>query len=193
MSRHTTSALIVFFFILSCCNKESVAFLAESFIQQIKVKYPIGSLCSTTTNDSFRISSTIIPETQPLAVNSLAGKIERALVDKFGHDNIERVVKSWRLLDQGYEHREFIEKSAKQSPESSFAYQHAPSYVPGLTCRTFWPADDNVWAQKLKKSYKQIFDEFQSVTTDLQRLQQDGNNIWTGALTKEAGAYGMRG
>jgi aspartate beta-hydroxylase len=94
------------------------------------------------------------------------------------------------LLERGYEHREFIAASAKKVPELSFAYQHAPSYVPGLKCQSFWPVDDFSWAAKLKKSFKIILDEFKTVTNDMKRLQQQGNNIWAGALTKQADSYG---
>ena len=180
--------LIAIIYTLSCSRHKSNAFLAKSFTRQRQNGLEISLLA--TAIDNFRISSTSIPETKPLLENSFAWKIEQALRVKFGSENIQRVIQSWSLLDQGYEHREFIVNSAKSSPESSFAYQHAPSYVPGLTCKSFWPIDDVPWVQRLKTNYKIIFEEFRSVTSDMQRLQQNGNNIWAGALSQEAGAYG---
>jgi aspartate beta-hydroxylase len=47
------------------------------------------------------------------------------------------------------------------------------------------------WARKLKKQYKTIKSEFSRVTADMDKLTQEGNNIWAGALTEDASSYGM--
>jgi len=143
-----------------------------------------------TVDADFRVT-TSVPETRPLGPQTFAGQVESAIRQKFGEEPTKRVLHSWRLLEMGCEHREFISSAAINSdPLESFCYQHAPSYVPGLTCRTFWDINDFDWGKKLANNYKTIRDEFLSVTSDMERLRQEGNNIWEGALTEEAGGYG---
>jgi len=125
----------------------------------------------------------------PLAQHTFAGKVEVALIHKFGAEQAQRVIDSWRLLDQEYEHREFFGEDGSD-PDVSKQWQNAHSYVPGLSVKPFWDTSDLPWANKLAKNYKQIRKEFTAITSDMEKLQQDGNNIWAGALTQEAGGYG---
>ena len=142
---------------------------------------------------------TTIPSTEPPASHTFVGKVENALTAKYGSEETQRVIQSWRLLDKEYEHREYFgptdsDGDTEISAEESNCYQYAHSYVPGLTCKPFWDINDQEtplpWATKLQKSYKQIRKEFLSVTSDMKALTQEGNNIWAGALTEEAGGYG---
>jgi aspartate beta-hydroxylase len=168
---------------------------------------------TTSTNlPDFR-SVTTVPPTHPLSPLTFAGKVESALLQKYNPDEIQRVLESWRLLDQGYEHREYFgplppaadhsntnddennnnnnnDKAPHLTPSTSNCYQYAHSYVPGLTVKPFWSIDDISWAKKLIQKYPQIRKEFQQVTQDMDKLIQEGNNIWAGALTQEAGQYG---
>jgi aspartate beta-hydroxylase len=140
------------------------------------------------TLEDFR-STTTIPSTRPAPLHTFAGKVENGIVGKFGAEKAQRVIDSWRLLDTEYEHREFFGQDGTD-PQTSNCYQFAHSYVPGLTVKPFWDIDEIAWTKKLAKSYKQIRKEFLDVTKDMSKLQQDGNNVWAGALTEEAGGYG---
>lgn len=89
--------------------------------------------------------------------------------------NIDRVIESWRLLESGYVHEE--------------GQQLAHSYVPGLTVQEFWDTSGVDWCQTLQSKYKIIKQEFESVNKNPDKLHT-GNNVWTGALTEDAAAYG---
>jgi len=143
----------------------------------------------TTTNDKqdFR-QTTIIPETNPLSTNTFAGQIENAIITKYGEKDTQRVLQSWRLLDQDYEHRAYVGKGSEEE-SSSNCYQYAHSYVDGLTCIPFWDVGTQPWTKKLANKYKIIRKEFLDVISNKGKLDQ-GNNIWAGALTEEAGGYG---
>lgn len=113
-------------------------------------------------------------------------------MDRFGPE-AQRVVESWRLLDQGYEHREFV--GSQQLPpiansEESNCHQLCHSFVPGLPAKTFWDVETFEWVSKLKSKYKEIKKEFTQVTADMKRLEEEGNNIWASALTEDASSYG---
>mmetsp|Transcript_8085 Transcript_8085/g.16823 ORF Transcript_8085/g.16823 Transcript_8085/m.16823 type:complete len:410 (+) Transcript_8085:153-1382(+) len=139
-------------------------------------------------------SVTTIPDTStPLSSRTFAGQIEQALLQRFKPSSISRILQSWRLLDKDYEHREFVgnqQPLPATDPSTSRCYQHAPSFVPGLKAVAWW---DNVnefpWATSLSKSHKAIRDEFLSVISNPEKLQE-GNNIWAGALTTDAASYG---
>jgi hypothetical protein len=148
----------------------------------------------------------LLPDTSnPLPSHTFAGMVEHALFQKFapGSNNnsnnsnnnnnettgIERIITSWRLLEQDYEHHQelFVGQSK--------CYQHCHSYVPGLTIRQFWDCDKEPsmtsWTNALQKQYQDIRTEFQRVAiTDPETLQQQGNNIWASALTQDASSYG---
>jgi aspartate beta-hydroxylase len=137
--------------------------------------------------------STTAPATHPLAPHTFAGMVEQGLTDKFG-DDAHRVIESWRLLEMGYEHREFV--GPQQDPprldaKASQCHQLAPSFVPGLAAREFYDTNQFPWCQKLASRYKEIREEFDAVTADMAKLKQEGNNIWAGALTEGAGSYGV--
>jgi aspartate beta-hydroxylase len=132
-----------------------------------------------------------LPDTsRPLAPHTFAGMVEQGLLERFDESQIQRVLQSWRLLDQEYYHNVYVGDPSLQ--ETSHMIQECHSYVPGLKIQPFWnPEDDFDWAKELENSYPEIAAEFQAVTADLQTLQQQGNNIWAGALTQDASAYGQ--
>ena len=133
-----------------------------------------------------------IPETMPLPPNTFSGLVERALQERFGSD-AARIVESWRLLEMGYEHFEFVGNQQNPpigDPETSKCHQQAHSFVPGLRATQFYDVETVEWAQKLKKRYKEIKSEFSRVTADMDKLTREGNNIWAGALTQDASSYG---
>ena len=135
--------------------------------------------------------SPTLPETSPLPPHTFAGSIEKALIEKFGEEDIQRILKSWRLLEQGYEHREYVGPS-NMDPKDSNCHQHAPSYVPGLFAQEFWNVEQFSWAAPLQAKYKEIKEEFTRVALqNADNLQKEGNNIWSGALTEDASSYGM--
>eukprot|EP00521_Asterionellopsis_glacialis_P018074 CAMPEP_0195296254 /NCGR_PEP_ID=MMETSP0707-20130614/19074_1 /TAXON_ID=33640 /ORGANISM="Asterionellopsis glacialis, Strain CCMP134" /LENGTH=176 /DNA_ID=CAMNT_0040357711 /DNA_START=26 /DNA_END=553 /DNA_ORIENTATION=- len=119
-------------------------------------------------------SSTELPETSPLDPNSFAGLVEKGMIDRFG-DGASRIVESWRLVDRGYEHREFV--GGQQDPpiseedsSNSNCHQHCHSYVPGLPAKTFHDVNEFEWTKKLASRYSEIREEFLSVTADMEKL-----------------------
>jgi aspartate beta-hydroxylase len=139
------------------------------------------------------ITETKIPETSPLPPNSFSGLVEAALQERFGSD-AARIVESWRLLELDYEHKEFVGRHQTPpitNPETSNCFQQAHSFVPNLKATQFYNVENMEWARKLKKQYKTIKSEFSRVTADMDKLTQEGNNIWAGALTEDASSYGM--
>ena len=133
-----------------------------------------------------------IPETSPLPPNTFSGLVEAAVMERFGSD-AARIIESWRLLEMGYEHKEFVgghQTPPIQDPETSECFQQAHSFVPGLKATQFYDVENLEWAQKLKKQYMKIKTEFDRVTADIDKLTEEGNNIWAGALTEDASSYG---
>jgi len=112
------------------------------------------------------------------------------MLERFNANEIERVLKSWRLLDRDYVHEQFVGDTDKTDPETSKCHQLCHSYVPGLTVKEFWDTDAFDWCHKLQSKYTAIRDEFVKVTDNLEELQAAGNNIWAGALTSDASSYG---
>eukprot|EP00980_Cylindrotheca_fusiformis_P000656 scaffold160_cov136-Cylindrotheca_fusiformis.AAC.3 len=134
-------------------------------------------------------SSTTLPDTSKrLAPHTFAGLVEKSLLERFEEADIERVLQSWRLLDQDYFHREYHGEPGKE--EQSNMLQECHSYVPGLSVQPFWNPDDFDWTSRLKSKYRQIRKEFDAVNSDMERLRKEGNNVWAGALTEDAAAYG---
>jgi hypothetical protein len=131
--------------------------------------------------------SSIIPETHGLPPHTFAGMVEHAMVEKFGEDPARRVIQSWRLLEMGYEHQEFL---GHGDPQTSDTHQHAHSYVPGLKAQPFYDIENHGWCRKLANKYKDIQREFKQVTSDMENLQRQGNNVWASALTEDASSYG---
>ena len=179
-----------------CLSLLTLTEYASAFSPIAKVTRKPSSLPATeTVVQDFRATTTI-PETQAAAAHTFAAKVENAIIEKHGEAESKRVIDSWRLLDQDYEHREYFGKDqddddqAATDPATSNCFQYAHSYVPGLSCKPFWDVDEFAWSEKLAKSYKQIRKEFLDVTKDMAKLSQEGNNIWAGALTAEAGGYG---
>lgn len=119
-----------------------------------------------------------------MAPHTFAGMVERGLLERFDETEIERVLASWRLLDQDYYHRQVV------LGDDDKMVQECHSYVPGLSIQPFWDTNQFDWAQHLEKSYDKIRQEFNTVTANLSQLQAQGNNIWAGALTEDASSYG---
>lgn len=137
--------------------------------------------------EDFR-QTTTIPLTSPLSKNTFAGQVEDAIITKYGSEETARVLQSWRLLDKDYEHRAYV-GGGDISPEQSNCYQYTHSYVDGLTCTPFWDVTKQSWAKKLSNKYSTIRKELLNVLSDEKKLSE-GNNVWAGALTEEAGGYG---
>lgn len=176
--------LQVLLFLLCCSAK---AFIPSPCFRRSAV----GILPMVSTEPSS--STTTLPETSPLPPHTFAGLVEQGLRQKFkeNEQDIQRVLTSWRLVEMGYEHREYV-GPADKSPEESKCHQHAPSYVPGLTAREFWDLEEFPWAKPLQSKYKEIKEEFTRVAmNNADKLQREGNNIWAGALTEDASSYGM--
>eukprot|EP00977_Amphora_coffeiformis_P009170 scaffold2092_cov144-Amphora_coffeaeformis.AAC.11 len=154
-----------------------------------------GSSSSSSSSSSRRYASTATttpPEVASLPPHTFAGQVEQRMIERFGggkEEPIERVLKSWRWLEHSYEHREYLGKDP--NPENSLCHQYCHSYVPGLTINEFWDNASFDWTKKLASKYKAIRKEFLDVTADMARLQQEGNNVWAGALTEDAGSYGI--
>lgn len=140
------------------------------------------------------VGTSVLPDTTPLPTHTFAGMVEQAMVEKFGSSqDIQRILTSWRLVEMGYEHKEYAGPS-NVSPDQSQCHQHCHSYVPGLSIREYWDVEDSKlqpWTNKLSKSFKDIQNEFARVAlTNSEQLAQQGNNIWAGALTEDASSYG---
>lgn len=124
-----------------------------------------------------------------LPLSSFAGLVASEIKARFGESDVRRVLDSWALLDQGYEHKEFL-GGGDLDPVTSNLHQMAHSYVPGLTPKTFWKAEDFEWCVKLEKKYDVIRREFLKAIKNMDKLQKEGNNVWSGALTDDASGYG---
>mmetsp|Transcript_13556 Transcript_13556/g.16604 ORF Transcript_13556/g.16604 Transcript_13556/m.16604 type:complete len:408 (-) Transcript_13556:424-1647(-) len=122
----------------------------------------------------------------PLPPQSFAGAVERAITNRFGASPAARILQSWRLLDAGYEHVQHI------SPrDAKNCYQHASSYVPSLSVKKYWENEELEWTSKLESHYPAIKREFMAAISDAQSLEEQGNNVWAGALTNDAAGYGV--
>lgn len=151
----------------------------------------------TSGSSTEEIFTTTLPDTStPLHPHTFAGMVEQGLKEKFGGpQQIQRILTSWRLLDQDYEHKEYVGPD-NVSPGDSMCHQHCHSYVPGLASQEFWDPDQtttlNKWALPLQKKYQDIKEEFTRVAlADSEKLAQEGNNIWASALTEDASSYGV--
>ena len=157
--------------------------------------FSVQSSSSSPLSDSYFRVATKIPEDvakKPLPSFTLAGKIETAIVEKFGAKGTKRVLESLRWLENDYEHCQFMgeEKEEEISKEESNCWQYANSYIRDLTCTPFWDISKFDWAKSLQRYYPEIKKEFTHVMNNQESLKQRGNNIWAGALTEEAGSYG---
>ena len=138
---------------------------------------------------SIATSTSNLPDTsRSLNPNTFAGMIEKGLKQKFNETDIQRVLTSWRLVDQGYYRKEYVGDGIED--EDTYMIQECHSYVPGLTIRPFWDTQDFDWTSSLESCYSDIREEFDAVTADMRRLEREGNNIWAGALTEDASSYG---
>jgi aspartyl/asparaginyl beta-hydroxylase (cupin superfamily) len=135
------------------------------------------------------VAATALPDTtSPLSPTTFAGMVERGLLERFEEKAIPRVLASWRLLDKDYYHKEYVGEPGKEN--ESDMLQECSSYVPGLPIMPFWNAEDFSWAELLESKYPEIRKEFDNVNANMRKLQEEGNNIWAGALTEDASSYG---
>jgi hypothetical protein len=141
------------------------------------------------TSSCSMVASSKIPDTSaPPHPGTFSGLVERALLNQYEEKDIHRILTSWRLLDKDYFHKEYVGEPGQE--EGSDMYQECHSYVPGLQVTPFWDPKDFEWAEYLESKYPQIRKEFLKVNKDMQELKEQGNNIWAGALTDDAAAYG---
>lgn len=168
----------------------STFLILRLLLVSVVVVRAFGPLVTTRKSLVRRAAATALPEVAPLPPHTLAGQVERGLLHKFGGEEaIQRVLQSWRFLQVNYEHHEYFGVHA--DPDQSLCHQQCHSYVPGLTVQEFWENSAFDWTEKLAAKYSAIRQEFRDVTADMARLQQEGNNIWAGALTDDASSYGL--
>jgi len=154
-----------------------------------RIQMAVSSPPSTSTSVDGRLPDT----SQPLNPNTFAGLIEKELKERFNEADIERVLTSWRLVDQGYYRKEYVGDGIEDGgieDEDTYMIQECHSYVPGLTIKPFWDSQEFDWAKTLESCYSEIREEFDSVTGNAKKLQREGNNVWAGALTEDASSYG---
>jgi aspartate beta-hydroxylase len=161
-----------------------------------------------------------------LSPHTFAGMVERQLMERFAKSlsssstttttatvpmddssdqstnphPVERILQSWRLLEQDYIHQEYLDRNNninnninhnQESTDKNMSYQLCHSYVPGLTIREFWNVSQFDWCQRLASQYESIRHEFLSVIAHPEYLQQQGNNVWATALDPQvAQQYG---
>jgi len=145
-------------------------------------------ILSSPTPETATVACNLPDTSRPLNPNSFAGMIENELMQKFNETEIQRVLTSWRLVDQGYYRKEYIGDGIED--DDTYMIQECHSYVPGLSIKPFWDPQDFDWAISLESCYSDIKEEFETVTANVRRLQREGNNIWAGALTEDATSYG---
>ena len=114
-----------------------------------KSDHDISSECPLVA-PSFLLKSTKVnhdvPVTQSLPPHTFAGMVERSIIERFGEEPTYRIVHSWRLLEMGYEHKEFL---GDDNPNTSNCHQHAHSYVPGLKAQQFYNIHDHPWCAQI--------------------------------------------
>lgn len=162
----------------------SFSFVHKSLSPHVNTKLEVSSPLSP----SVSVDDNLPDTSQPLNPNTFAGMIEEGLKKKFNETEIERVLTSWRLVDQQYYRKEYV--GDKSEEEDDYMIQECHSYVPGLTIKPFWDSQEFDWAKTLESRYAEIREEFNAVTGNMQKLQREGNNIWAGALTEDASSYG---
>ena len=180
-----------------------------------------STTATATATTTRRAAPPRLPDTSvPLSRSTFAGLVEQALLERYPEHDIQRILTSWRLLDQDYFHQEYVgtykqKKKAEvdragEDGDNDQQLQHeheleraAPdmvqechSYVPGLQIEPFWDTKQFGWSNYLEAHYPEIKKEFLAMNQQLvheqqhQQQQQRGNNIWAGAITDEAAAYG---
>ena len=144
--------------------------------QRRKCYHKLASLNASIDGDAHKLST-------------FAGQVADGMCERFDKQDVKRILESWTLLDKGYEHKEFV-GSSDLDPSKSNMHQLCHSYVPNLTCKSFWDVKEFDWCQKLQSKYKIIRKEFLQATKDMETLKKTGNNIWSSALTEDASSYG---
>ncbi|GKY98218.1 hypothetical protein MPSEU_000779500 [Mayamaea pseudoterrestris] len=170
-----------------------LALLTEAWVSPPSQCRSSLSQLGLTDFDSF--VETNMPNTKTLAPHTFAGMVAQALERKFKGQDISRVLTSWMLLDQDYEHKQWFQSSSSsqtnENNEKQRYLQYCHSYVPGLSVKPFWDTTKMDWCGKLQKHFQAIRNEFISVAlAENGSIEQRGNNVWAGALTKNAAEYG---
>jgi len=159
-------------------------------------------------------SFTPLPEVahQALPLHTFAGQVERCLQEMHEETEIQSVLQCWRMLNADHQYKTSVssllsdneEEDAMAASKNSWRTQICNSYVPGLTVREFWdttsnnsnnsnPASTFPWIESLKSKYPSLLKELKVNLQEqkAQQVEQQGNNIWAGALTEEAASYGV--
>lgn len=165
-------------------NDESFSMFPMSESRSDIIDHEIPSSLSSLSSNLVAMPTITSAITSTLAPNTLSGMVEQGIIDRYGLEETTRIIESWRLLDQDYIHDEYIDNDPK-------VHQYCHSYVPGLSIQPFWDINNINWCMKLQSKYQTIRDEFNSVTSDMDSLKQQGNNIWAGALSDDASSYGI--
>jgi aspartyl/asparaginyl beta-hydroxylase (cupin superfamily) len=134
------------------------------------------------------MSSSLPDTSRPLPRYTFAGMVEEGLKERFDENKINRVLTSWRLLNQQFYRKEFV--GTDPAVDNEDMIQECHSYLPGLSIQPFWNSQDFEWATYLESRCTEIREEFSAVTENMVKLQSEGNNIWEGALTTDAASYG---
>lgn len=113
--------------------------------------------------------------------------VVKALKDRFGADDIKRVVASWERTEAG----DVYQKIHGTHP---LMEQNASSYVEGLTAEASWkdPSKKYPWAKDLEDNWETVKAELEAVIglTD-EELKAKGSLSWMGAQYGAAEAYGV--
>eukprot|EP00814_Leptocylindrus_danicus_P013569 CAMPEP_0116014464 /NCGR_PEP_ID=MMETSP0321-20121206/6287_1 /TAXON_ID=163516 /ORGANISM="Leptocylindrus danicus var. danicus, Strain B650" /LENGTH=377 /DNA_ID=CAMNT_0003484109 /DNA_START=356 /DNA_END=1489 /DNA_ORIENTATION=+ len=171
-------AILLFFYSM----KVTTAFTVVSFAVQHKRANSLLSMVAASSAESSASAAVVSDASTPvLSPHSFEGLVERGMIDRFGSE-ASRIVQSWRMLEADYEHKAHIKDDV---------LQFANSYVPGLTAKCWWDTTEFSWCKYLEDHYDEIKTEFMSATSDMEALTKQGNNVWAGALTDDASAYGV--
>ena len=175
-----STILAVFLFYWSMKNANAFSIMRKVRIRQSSSSVFVSGRRSNVLEreklDCVKSNQPILPE------GTFARMVERRLLERFDPDEVQRVLQSWRLLEMDYEHKETIRDGVDQL---------AVSYVPGLTPKCFWDTKEFAWCKTLTNNYETIKQEFMTVMSDEDLLIKEGNNVWAGALTDDASAYGV--
>jgi aspartyl/asparaginyl beta-hydroxylase (cupin superfamily) len=179
---------------------KSVVYRRQSRILQSQSTSSSSVSTSSSSHAPLPPTNVQLPDTsKPIPAHTFGGMVEQRMIEKFGpQDQIERIIQSWRLLDQDYYHKQYVGDDEKNDvvlpedpPTRPSMIQECHSYVPGLSIRPFWDKSQFKWTKYLEDRYKDIRQEFDTVTQNLSQLKSQGNNIWAGALTDDASSYGV--
>lgn len=116
------------------------------------------------------------------AADDTTSRIQAALIKRYGHKSVQRVIDSLTFASTGQEYTRF---------HPGKGLQKATSYIEGLTAVPFHDVDSAhfAWMRQLERDYLVIRDELTHALSNPQ-LSNIGNRIWAAAAREEAVAYG---